>query len=1411
MPSIDSNTHTLLQGLSDFWTRFYKDTEELNALYRGSEVLLAQTYLDMLSAFLNISVVETPLFNTELFKLVTFREDLLVYDAGLNPSGDRYRFDLPDNLVEAHILQNKVVDPTASMEVDAGYEIDEDELEFRFWQDPSGRPETVISTVTAGHLLAYGIAANLKRFYVTDGAPFANAKAGYWLRVQNSGVGNNNTYRIARVLDSQAVLLQEGTSTTLTTPDPNSGSLTGVLLDSEFSTVEGFAHRIVEVSVGGSFDDATLRGATEIESWYPTAPVGLGVRKGDILRVLDIDAVASVPTDFDIVLVRHDKLYFSEDTPVNEDATGVTKYVVLREGPDPHIIGEVDKFVQTTTGAPKSGAAGQLLTGNVLQVGGAPFTGLDRQRFVTLTGCGDITWTAALARDGTLTRTAGMSTPLARAFAGSRVTVSGSIEGNNGTFYIDSLTDPNDCVLQGGTFALESGLSLKLEDITNDGTYRVRKVPAGNQLELALPISYPDPNNGSIGWTVHDGYQLPLSKSRLVQDTVEVFSAVGGAYTGGSHRATEGSDYEVKYESGTLLQIGYHAGTWGLGSPGSSDVYVNYTWLMEVFAEVTTGNGTLSSADITVAVNEAAAWAPDVKVDRFNLYNNYGYLINRFDASSEQYREFIRGVFQLYILGPTLERLESALNVIAGFPVIRDDGEVFQGYDDTSDSDYNIVTTLRPNGDTATYAYPKSSALAGDLALRADISDPGQWPSNVGVLTFESFEPLTLGFQVSDHVQDPSWWTDIIIPSELMPNQTIGRRRTVGALIENVIGAWDLPLIGDPGFFIGADDEGVVPSFIGTFPAKRRKMANVVMNTFLKWNVFFVRFDETAIGVLNPSFINDLVDLILVAKPGYRLMFIEPLNNFEDVMLLTEDDVEINARIPLDDPMVLGEDSLTLQSLSWQIGDVWAPVPPVTGQALATADGATIPNGGAAISLGAPNVITKRVYGPAHVEEDIDYDINYATGHLTPKTVWPAGAYTIDLRCVDINPAPAGWTNKFTGYPSQSTIPVSGDTYVGGTLQNGFLDFSDRVWVTGTPTSPVAWDTLASMSTDATKILRLTCLCGGNPQIIGDPNLIQGAGVAIYGPNRDDAYLSWNEDLYDFLTNPTEGKGMGIENGTPTSVSTWSSSGGDFQYNATLFWNPTGSPFTIPDAGFGSHVVPANSVSAWAEDTVLGVNHLFDRTIDAGVTPDRAGVYLVVRDNFISAAPGVTATLVVDEWGGGSGGDTMPFTIGCPDPKKVRPRQELYRNGTILGTSLPYQLYDPYAGFEAALHEGKFIRVKSVSQLEGLHQVLRVIDSTHAVLRPDRLHSVIGGLSDVANVTWGFPSEEPYDGVIYYASGEVRFVSATGLFRSWDAGRYLRIVGATNAVNNRRHKIVRVISMSRIVLEGERPLFIKVT
>ena len=47
----------LLQGLSGFWLRFFKDVKDLEAYYQASEVYLGQVYLDTMAAILNFMLL----------------------------------------------------------------------------------------------------------------------------------------------------------------------------------------------------------------------------------------------------------------------------------------------------------------------------------------------------------------------------------------------------------------------------------------------------------------------------------------------------------------------------------------------------------------------------------------------------------------------------------------------------------------------------------------------------------------------------------------------------------------------------------------------------------------------------------------------------------------------------------------------------------------------------------------------------------------------------------------------------------------------------------------------------------------------------------------------------------------------------------------------------------------------------------------------------------------------------------------------------------------------------------------------------------------------------------------------------------------------------------------------------------
>lgn len=106
-----------------------------------------------------------------------------------------------------------------------------------------------------------------------------------------------------------------------------------------------------------------------------------------------------------------------------------------------------------------------------------------------------------------------------------------------------------------------------------------------------------------------------------------------------------------------------------------------YSWDM-VIAEETYGSPTAFARNCVAQTREMSLWGADVQVDRDVLYQNFGYLLGFKRGTSEQYRTFLKGVSQLYLLGASAARFESALNVMAGYPVVREDGEAFVSYDD---------------------------------------------------------------------------------------------------------------------------------------------------------------------------------------------------------------------------------------------------------------------------------------------------------------------------------------------------------------------------------------------------------------------------------------------------------------------------------------------------------------------------------------------------------------------------------------------------------------------------------------------------------------------------------------------------------------------------------------------------------
>lgn len=523
-----------------------------------------------------------------------------------------------------------------------------------------------------------------------------------------------------------------------------------------------------------------------------------------------------------------------------------------------------------------------------------------------------------------------------------------------------------------------------------------------------------------------------LAHTRLDQGSVRLFSR--RSYDG--QDVVENIDYTIDYELGKVYKIvNTTANPLSLDWQATAANKANYTWQQEVWP-IAGGTpprfsttGVVRSSNSTVRVLQIALWALDAAVDRKTLANNFGALIGFDEPSSEAYRALLRGIFQLYILGPVLERIESALNVILGFPVIRDDGEVLVSVDLLL-PDVNRITTRRPvTNALATYDFPKATPLRPDIIA----APPGS-------LTFLAFEPLTIAITVTDYIEDPTWWHGTVIPEELfavldgaaLPSPA--RRTASPFMVKHVAGAEDMPLAGDPGLIAGADEEGVIPP--PGHPVFRHRFAFVIMNRFFKFHTFVVRFNPAVLTGLSVGnkferSLEELNTLVRNAKPAHTFVFVTPTTKFSDLLAIAESQfyqpqrflgADPDAPEIYPNPGALPDISKPYVELGVFLGIVmgspaggddkvqFADQDAVVGAGIWTAgdyfhyelnsDTVSFPTVGLPVAIaGAPlaprharfvRVFVAGAIGGKALVENIDYTVNYATRTVTRLTAWAA-------------------------------------------------------------------------------------------------------------------------------------------------------------------------------------------------------------------------------------------------------------------------------------------------------------------------------------------------------------------------------------------------------------------------------------
>lgn len=247
-------------------------------------------------------------------------------------------------------------------------------------------------------------------------------------------------------------------------------------------------------------------------------------------------------------------------------------------------------------------------------------------------------------------------------------------------------------------------------------------------------------------------------------------------------------------------------------------------------------------------VRLATLWAPDAKIDRNILADNFGALVQNEQVSSESYRELLKGIFQFYVRGPTLTNIEAALNLAAGYPVVRDNDET--------------VTSLPAKGHVVT---DKNIYVLAPGVRKASLI--------VGQV-LQAFDPLTDAFTVVDAVNNPQWWTGIQIPAQALSDELDIRRQVRPSLFENAYnvpsGTSPVVCYGDPGVYYGCDETGELP------PAGRKPMrhnfAYSVMERFLQHTMFGVLCKSSLVPLtMDAAYIDSLVR---PGKPAGTFMYV---------------------------------------------------------------------------------------------------------------------------------------------------------------------------------------------------------------------------------------------------------------------------------------------------------------------------------------------------------------------------------------------------------------------------------------------------------------------------------------------------------------------------------------------------------
>lgn len=158
------------------------------------------------------------------------------------------------------------------------------------------------------------------------------------------------------------------------------------------------------------------------------------------------------------------------------------------------------------------------------------------------------------------------------------------------------------------------------------------------------------------------------------------------------------------------------------------------------------------NADSFTEVNQYSVWASDVEIDVQSLWTYFGQFVRVSPATSTKlFKDYITGLYHLYLGGPTIDLLGRGLNLALGIPLARATEVILRIVVDPSTGNYSVITANN------SYTIPYQIA---PVVAEGDVVNEGKEISWVAT--------------VEDYRTKDNWWINMAIPSRLFKGRPVG-------------------------------------------------------------------------------------------------------------------------------------------------------------------------------------------------------------------------------------------------------------------------------------------------------------------------------------------------------------------------------------------------------------------------------------------------------------------------------------------------------------------------------------------------------------------------------------------------------------------------------------------------------------